>query len=88
MVIVTVNNYYYFSIVDLIMILLHNIIITDTVIKSDEILIVATRVNSLHVAWWTRNASLVERYSICALPSKPTCKIEQSVERLLSIPRV
>ena len=67
----TVN--YYVSIIDS--------VIYNTVIKSDEILVVATRVNSLHVAWSTRNVSLIERYSILCSALKANLKVEQSVER-------
>lgn len=52
-----------------------------TVITSNEVLVVATRVNSLHVAWWAGDATVVMRYSVSCSALKANLKVEQSVEQ-------
>ena len=53
------------------------------VISFDEVLVIANGVNSLHVVWWTNDATVVMRYSILcsALIDRANMKIEQIVER-------
>ena len=60
-----------------------NLLYMHAVITFNEVLVVARGVNSLHVAWWTSDATVVTRYSVLcsALRDRTNLKVERSVEQ-------